>query len=52
LKDVRGEIDSAIEDVLAGITIEDIVRRLKPGVQGSDIRKKRAGATSRSAPSY
>ncbi len=52
LKDVRGEIDSAIEDVLAKITIEDIVRRLKPGVQRSEIRKKRAGATSRSAPSY
>lgn len=30
LKDVRTEIDSAIEHVLAGITIDDVVLRLKP----------------------
>jgi hypothetical protein len=29
LDEIRGEIDSAVEAVLAGITIEDVVRRLK-----------------------
>jgi len=30
---VRGEIDSAIEDVLGKITIEDVVLRLKPCIK-------------------
>jgi Rrf2 family protein len=47
LKNVRGEIDSAIEDVLGKITIEDVVLRLKPG-----IKKKSAGRTSHSGLSY
>ena len=29
LEEVRGEIDSAVEQVLAGITIEDVLMRLK-----------------------
>lgn len=33
LKNVRGEIDSAIEDVLGKITIEDVVLRLKPSIK-------------------
>jgi hypothetical protein len=33
LKDVRGEIDSAIEEVLGKITIEDVVLRLKPCIK-------------------
>ena len=47
LKDVRGEIDSAIEDVLGKITIEDVVLRLKPG-----LKKKSPARTSRSRLSY
>src|SRR5258708_16803164 len=33
LKDVRGEIDSAIVEVLGNITIEDVVLRLKPCIK-------------------
>src|SRR5712671_4918926 len=47
LKNVRGEIDSAIQDVLGKITIEDVVLRLKPG-----IRKRAVSRTSPSVPSY
>jgi len=39
LDDVRGEIDFAIEKVLARITIEDVVVRLKPRVRGAGIKK-------------
>lgn len=39
LEDVRGQIDFAIEKVLARITIEDVVVRLKPRVRGTGIRK-------------
>jgi Rrf2 family protein len=39
LEDLRGEIDSAVEQVLAGITIDDIVSRLQPSPH-SDVLKK------------
>ena len=42
LKEVRTEIDSAIEQVLAGITIDDIVLRLKPHRHTHEEKKKRA----------
>jgi DNA-binding IscR family transcriptional regulator len=50
LEDVRGEIDSAVEHVLAGITIDDIVTRLKPcppdrGIRKNGIRVAHAGPT-------
>lgn len=37
LEDVRTEIDSTIEQVLAGITIEDVVLRLRPSRPGHRI---------------
>jgi len=40
LEEVREETDSAVERVLARITIKDVVRRLKPCVSRADIRKK------------
>jgi len=40
LEEVRVEIDSAVEHVLAGITIEDVVLRLKPGIRKPQLRKK------------
>jgi len=40
LEEVRVEIDSAVEHVLAGITIEDVVMRLKPGIRKPQLRKK------------
>jgi Rrf2 family protein len=40
LEEVRTEIDSAIEDVLAGITIGDVVLRLKPSGHKPEVRKK------------
>lgn len=39
LEEVRGEIDSAVEQVLARITIKDVVRRLRPCASSSDSRK-------------
>ena len=39
LKDVRTEIDSAIEDVLAGITIGDVLVRLKTNGHRSEAGK-------------
>src|ERR1700704_4420041 len=45
LESVRGEIDAAIEQVLAGITIEDVVLRLKPQVHRAEVKKK-ASSTS------
>jgi len=44
LEGVRAEIDSAIEDVLARITIEDVMLRLKPQVGRPEVKHKRAGA--------
>jgi Rrf2 family protein len=41
LKEVRTEIDSAIEQVLAGITIGDVVRRLEPPGRKPQVKKKR-----------
>ena len=43
LEDVRGKIDLAIEQVLAGITIDDVVVRLKPRVQRSASRRDKPG---------
>jgi DNA-binding IscR family transcriptional regulator len=40
LEEVQGEIDSAIEHVLAQITIEDVVSRLTPSVRNPPIQKK------------
>lgn len=40
LESVRGEIDSAVENVLAGVTINDMVIRLKPGVRAAGVKKK------------
>jgi Rrf2 family protein len=45
LEDLRGEIDSAVEQVLAGITIDDIVTRLKPYPRNRSIKKNRNGVT-------
>ncbi len=42
LQEVRAEIDTAIEGVLAGITIEDVVLRLKPQVERPEVKQKRA----------
>ncbi len=42
LEGVRGEVDLAIEQVLAGITIDDVVVRLKPHVRRSGIRRDKA----------
>lgn len=44
LKEVRTEIDSAIEQVLSGITIGDVVLRLKPHGHGPRAEKNRANA--------
>jgi Rrf2 family protein len=44
LEDVRGEVDAAIEQVLARITIEDVVLRLKPGAARSEMKKKKQTA--------
>jgi DNA-binding IscR family transcriptional regulator len=44
LEGVRTEIDSAIEDVLARITIEDVMQRLKPQVGRPEVRHRRAAA--------
>ena len=40
LEEVRTEIDSAIEQVLAGITIGDVVLRLKPHGRRPEVKKK------------
>jgi Rrf2 family protein len=42
LEEVKAEVDTAIEHVLARITIEDVVLRLKPGVRKSEINRKLA----------
>jgi Rrf2 family protein len=61
LGDVMQEVDSAVEDVLAKITISDVVQRLKPCVSTAENKKKyysreqitlpefRAGAKNRRA---
>jgi Rrf2 family protein len=46
LKDVRTEIDSAIEQVLSGISIGDVVLRLKPHGHRLPGEKKRANYAS------
>lgn len=43
LEDVRRSVDSAIEHVLAGITIDDVVVRLKPRAQRSATRRDKTG---------
>jgi len=43
LEDVRRRIDSAIEQVLAEITIDDIVVRLKPCARGSANGRDKSG---------
>ena len=43
LEEVQGEVDAAIEQVLARITIEDVVLRLSPAVRRPQIKKKRGG---------
>lgn len=43
LEDVRRSVDSAIEQVLAGITIDDVVVRLKPRVQRSAPGRDKPG---------
>ena len=40
LEEVRAEVDSAIEGVLARITIEDVVLRLKPRARKPDVKQK------------
>jgi Rrf2 family protein len=40
LKDVRTEIDSAIEHVLDRITIGDVLMRLEPASHRSDVKQK------------
>jgi Rrf2 family protein len=40
LNDVRGEVDSAVENVLANITVKDVVSRLKPCVSATNGRRK------------
>jgi len=40
LEEVRTEVDSAIEHVLAGITIEDVVLRLKPQGRRPEVKRK------------
>ena len=45
LEGVRAEIDSAIEDVLARITIEDVVLRLKPRACRSGMHKRQPSTT-------
>jgi DNA-binding IscR family transcriptional regulator len=40
LEEVRTEIDSAIEHVLAGITIRDVVLRLKPSGRRPEVKKR------------
>jgi Rrf2 family protein len=52
LEDVRGEVDSAIEQVLARITIEDVVLRLKPGAGRSEMKKKRTATVVHLNKSY
>jgi Rrf2 family protein len=45
LNNVLGEVDSAVEKVLANITIKDIVSRLRPCVSTSVVKRKNgAGA--------
>ena len=46
LKEVRTEIDSAIEQVLSGISIGDVVLRLKPNGHRLPGEKKRANYVS------
>jgi Rrf2 family protein len=46
LEEVRTEIDSAIEQVLAGITIGDVVLRLKPSGRKPQVKKKRGARDS------
>jgi Rrf2 family protein len=46
LKEVRTEIDSAIEQVLSGISIGDVVLRLKPNGHRLPSEKKRANYVS------
>jgi Rrf2 family protein len=43
LEDVRRSIDSAIEQVLAGITIDDVVLRLKPRAPRSATGRDKPG---------
>ena len=43
LEDVRRRIDSAIEQVLAGITIDDVVVRLKPRARRSASGRDKPG---------
>ncbi len=40
LNDVLGEVDSAVENVLANITVKDVVSRLKPCVPSTNGRRK------------
>jgi Rrf2 family protein len=40
LEEVKGEINSAIEQVLDGITIKDVVLRLNPPAAKREIKKK------------
>ncbi len=40
LNDVLGEVDSAVENVLAHITVKDVVSRLKPCVSTTNGRRK------------
>jgi len=50
LEEVKGEVNSAIEHVLARITIEDVVLRLKPGDRRSEVKRKSAGTAAHSDP--
>jgi Rrf2 family protein len=43
LNDVLDDVDSAVERVLANITIKDVVRRLKPCIRTGAARNKHAG---------
>ena len=64
LGDVMQEVDSAVEQVLAKITINDVVQRLKPCVasknngkkhfsrEAIDLHPMRAGAKSRRAKAF
>jgi Rrf2 family protein len=52
LEDVREEVDAAIEQVLARVTIEDVVLRLKPGTPKAEIKKKRTAPVVHLNKSY
>jgi len=47
LEDVRGEIDAAIEQVLARITIADVVRRLTPAADKPHAKREISRETRR-----